>query len=153
MYGSSLIQKLKVINKNYAEDKDLYSISASHNGYEKKFGYIHKRSIKILKKEDKILGIDELKKNKKISNDLIYFIRFHIYPDTKIAKTKAGNSILISLSNGEGWLLETEKNNFKIEKNIFFGKKNKIINNESISISGKINEEVLSIKWSIERVS
>ena len=66
IYGNSLIYKHKVIKKNYAEDKDFYFISAAHNGYEKKFGYIHTRSIKISKKEDKIFGYDELKKNKKL---------------------------------------------------------------------------------------
>ena len=153
VYGNSLIKKHKVINKTYTEDKNFYSIAASHNGYEKKFGYIHTRSIKISKKEDKIFGQDELKKTKNYSNSLIYFIRFHIYPNTKIVKTKAGNSILISLSNGEGWLLQSETNDFEIEKNIFLGNKNKIINNESVSISGNINEEIISIKWEIERVN
>jgi len=65
----------------------------------------------------------------------------------------AGNSILISLSNGEGWLLQSKTNDLEIEKNIFLGNKNKIINNESVSISGNINEEIISIKWEIERVS
>jgi len=153
IYGNSLVQKHKVINKNYTEDKDCYSIAASHNGYEKKFGYIHTRSIKILKKEDKIFGHDELKKTKNYSNSLIYFVRFHIYPNTKIVKTKGGNSILISLSNGEGWSLLSETNNFEIEKNIFLGNKRKIINNESISMSGKITGEIISIKWMIEKVS
>ena len=153
IYWNSLVQKHKIIHKNYTEDKNLYSITASHNGYEKKFGYIHTRSIKILKKEDKIFGQDELKKTKNYLNSPIYFIRFHIYPDIKIAKTKAGDSILISLSNGEGWLLQSQTNNLEIEKNIFLGNKNKIINNESVSISGNINEEVISIKWLIERVS
>ena len=153
VYGNSLIQKHKVINKNYTEDKDFYFIAASHNGYEKKFGYIHTRLIKILKKEDKIFGQDELKKTKNYSNPLIYFVRFHIYPNTKIVKTKAGNSILISLSNGEGWLLQSKANNFEIEKNIFFGNKNRIINNESISISGKIIEEITLIKWIIEKIN
>ena len=83
---------------------------------------------------------------------LIYFVRFHIYPKTKIVKTKAGNSILISLPNGEGWLLQSKTNDFKIEKNIFLGNKNKIINNESVSISGNINEEIILVKWDIERV-
>ena len=152
VYGNSLTQKHKIISKYYKEDKDFYSISASHNGYEKKFGYIHKRSIKILKKKDKIFGNDELKKNKQYLNPLIYFVRFYIYPDTKIVKTKAGNSILISLSNGEGWLLESETNNFRIEKSIFLGNKNRIINNESIYTSGKINKEFVSIKWTIERI-
>ena len=68
-------------------------------------------------------------------------------------KTIAGNSILISLSNGEGWSLLSETNNFEIEKNIFFGNKNKIINNESISISGKINQEIVLVKWVIQKVS
>ena len=153
VYGNSLIKKHKVINKKYTEDKNFYFIAAAHNGYEKKFGYIHTRSIKISKKEDKIFGHDELKKTKKYHNLLNYFIRFHVYPDTKIVKTTAGNSILISLSNGEGWSLLSETNNFEIEKNIFFGNKSRIINNESISISGKIIEEIVSIKWVIERIS
>ena len=94
-----------------------------------------------------------MKKTKNYSNSLIYFIRFHIYPDTKIVKTKAGNSILISLSNGEGWALRNKTKDFEIEKNIFLGNKNKIINNESVVISGNISKEIISIKWEIERVS
>ena len=124
-YGSSLISKHRIIEKNYTEDKDCYYISASHNGYEKKYGYIHKRSIKILKKNDKIFCTDELKKTKNNSSLLNYFIRFHIYPNTKIVKTMSGNSVLISLSNGEGWSLSSETNNFEIEKNIFLGNKKK----------------------------
>ena len=96
IYGNSLVHKHKVIKKNYTEDKDFYAISAAHNGYEKKFGYIHTRLIKISKKVDKIFGYDELKKTKKYSNLLNYFIRFHVYPHTKIVKTTAGNSVLIS---------------------------------------------------------
>ena len=60
---------------------------------------------------------------------------------------------MISLSNGEGWFLQTTANNLKIEKNIFLGNKNKIINNESVSISGNINSELISVEWQIERVS
>ena len=153
VYGNSLIEKLKIINKNYTENNDFYSISASHNGFEKRFGYIHTREIQISKKEDKIFGVDELKKTKNYSSSLNYFIRFHIYPDTKITKTKAGNSVLISLSNGEGWLIKSETNNFEIEKSIFLGNKNKIINNESIFISGIINKDFISVKWEIERVN
>jgi len=153
LYGNSLIEKHKVVNKSYTDNHDCYSILASHNGYEKRFGYIHTRSVKILKEKDKIFGVDELKRTKNYSLPLIYFIRFHIYHDIKIVKTKAGNSILISLSNGEGWLLQSKANVFEIEKNIFFGNKNKIINNESVSISGKIENEIIKIFWEIERVS
>jgi len=125
IFGNSLLEKHKIMEKNYTESKDFYSISASHNGYEKKFGYIHKRSVKIFKNEDKILGIDELKKTKKNFNSVMYSIRFHIYPNIKAVKTKGGNSVLISLPNGEGWLLRSYESVFNIEKNIFFGNKKK----------------------------
>ena len=153
IYGNSLIKKHKIIDKNYLENKDFYLLSASHNGYEKKFGYIHTRSVKILKKEDKILGWDQLKKTRNYLNSVSYSVRFHIYPNIKIIKTKGGNSILISLSNREGWLLQSNTNNFEIEKNIFLGNKNKIMNNESVSISGNTSETVTSIEWTIERVT
>ena len=153
IYGNSLVQKHRVFNKNYIETKDFYSISATHNGYENNFGYLHTRSVKILKTEDKIFGEDNLKKTKNYSGPLIYFIRFHIYPGTKIVKTKAGNSVLISLSNNEGWLLESQTNNFEIEKNIFFGNKNKILNNESIFISGTIEDRTITVKWILKKVS
>ena len=153
IYGNSLLESHKIISKNYTEDKNFYLVSASHNGYEKKFGYIHTRQIKISKKDDKIFGQDELKKTKNHLNSLIYFIRFHVYPNTKIVKTKARNSVLISLPNGEGWLLQTKSNNLEIEKNIFLGNKSKIINNESVFISGKINKDIMSIEWEIEKVS
>ena len=153
VYGTSLISKHKVIEKSYTEDKDFYFISASHNGYEKRFGYIYKRSIKISKKNDEIFCLDQLKKTKNYSKSLNYFIRFHIYPNTKIVKTMAGNSVLFSLSNGEGWSLISETNNFQIEKNIFLGNKNKIINNECIFISGNVDKEIIAVKWKIEKVS
>ena len=153
VYGNSIIQKHKVIEKNYTENNEFYSIIASHNGYEKNFGYVHTRSIKILKKEDKIFGIDELKKTKDCPNSIFYFVRFHIYTNTKIVKTKAGNSILISLSNGEGWKLESKTNELQIERNIFFGSKGKIINNESVAISGNIKKDIISIEWLIEKIN
>ena len=152
VFGNSLLEKHKIISKNYVNEKDYYLITASHNGFEKKFGYIHTRSIKILKKKDKIYGQDDLKKTKKYFSSLNYFIRFHIYPDIKIVKTKAGNSIIISLSNGDCWLLKSETNDFEIERNIFFGNKNKIINNETVLIKGNINKDNVEIKWEMEKI-
>ena len=152
VYGNSLIHKHRVIKKNYTEDKNFYTIIAAHNGYEKKYGCIHTRSIKISKKEDKIFGEDEIKKTNKYSNSLNYFIRFHIYPNSKVVKTIAGNSVLISLPNADGWTLSSETNNFEIDKNIFLGNKSRIINNESIYISGEIKDKIVLVKWIIEKM-
>ena len=57
------------------------------------------------------------------------------------------------MANGEGWLLQSEKNHFQIENNIFLGNKNKIINNESVSVSGIIKDDIISIKWFINKAN
>ena len=92
-----------------------------------------------------------MNKTKNILSTVYYFIRFHIYPGIKIVKTKGGNAVLISLTNGEGWLLKSVDSNLDIEKNIFFGRK-KTINNECICISGSTNQSKVSINWEIEKV-
>ena len=100
---------------------------------------------------NKIYGIDELKKVRNVPVEVFYSIRFHIYPGIKIVKTKGGDTVLINLQNGEGWLLKSIENNLNIEKNIFFGRK-KILNNECICISGSFNESKAAINWQIEKV-
>ena len=153
VYGNSLIEKHKIVKKKYFENKEFYSIEAAHNGYEKKFGYIHTRNVKIYKNGNRVIGEDTLNKTKNNLNPLYYTVRFHLYHNIKISKTKSGNSILISLPNGEGWLLKSEANELNIEKSLFLGNRNKIINNESIFISGDIHEDLISIKWEIEKVN
>ena len=40
-----------------------------------------------------------------------------------------------------------------IENGIFLGKKNKLIKNENIYISGNTEKKDLSINWSLEKIS
>ena len=105
-----------------------------------------------MKKEKIFLGIDNLIKNKKASN-INYGIRFHIYPGIKIVKTQNSQSILLSLKNGEGWKFNCHNEEVLIEKGIYLGNKNKIIENENIYIIGMTNGENQIIKWSFEKIS
>ena len=151
VYGNSLIMGHKIIEKKISENDENYEISAEHNGYLKKYGYLHKRLIKIFKGEDKIYGIDELRKVKDISNIVYYFIRFHIYPDVKLVKIQKENSALLKQPNGDGWIIRSLNNNLNIEKNIFLGRKT-ALNSECICISGSTKELKNSIQWEIEKI-
>ena len=63
-YGSTIDESFDVSEVKRDEDKTRVTISATHNAYLKKFGYLHKREINFLKKENLIQGIDTLfKKN------------------------------------------------------------------------------------------
>jgi uncharacterized heparinase superfamily protein len=143
---------LKIIKKKIVSEKDFENIIVCHNGYQNRYGYIHERSIKFIKKEKIFLGMDSLIKNEK-ANNISYGIRFHIYPGIKIAKTQNFQSILLSLKNGEGWKFSCNNKEVSIEKGIYLGNKDKVTENENIYISGMTNGENQIIKWSFEKIS
>ena len=73
----------------------------------------------------------------------------------KIVKTKAGNAALISLPNGEGWLLHSETNTLQIEKStqspyslFYFFRKNNIqdFKNRKISLIQNNKTVLLNLK-------
>ena len=151
-HENRLREGLKIVKKKIVSEKDFENIIASHNGYQNRYGYIHERSIKFIKKDKIFLGIDNLIKNKK-ANNISYGIRFHIYPGIKIVKTQNSQSILLSLKNGEGWKFSCHNKEVLIEKGIYLGNKNKIIENENIYILGMTNGENQIIEWSFEKIS
>ena len=143
---------LKIINKEITSEKDYFKILASHNGYQKNYGYIHERIIKFIKKDKSFFGKDNLFKKKNAKN-CNFVVRFHIFPGIKTAKTQDAHTILLSLNNGEGWKFTCKNFKIMIEKGIFLGNKNKIVENENICISSLTNLKDIEIDWSLIKVS
>ncbi len=56
---------LKILKKNYIFEKDYWKISASHDGYIKKYNSVHEREIEFHPKQMSFIGIDRIIKKKK----------------------------------------------------------------------------------------
>ena len=146
-FGTSIKNNFKVFDVNHNEETSSIMITASHNAYEKNFGYIHKRSIKILKDSNDLLGSDYLIKKDKAAN-VNYSIRFHLYPGISAVQTMSGNSILLQVEKNKSLVFSTSEEKISIEKSIFLGR-NQILNNFCITIYGKTNDEDKTINWKI----
>ena len=141
---------LRIFDKKIVKNHDHWSISASHDGYNKKFGIIHSRKIDYFIDEEKFVGIDKiLKKKKQKSNN--FEIRFHLSPDSKVMKTQDGKSIYIDL-NKEGWKFVCKNYKMDIETGLFFGLKNNFVENQNIVISGIAQNEEEIINWELEKI-
>ena len=82
------IQKgLKVGNKNIVFEKNYWKISASHNGYSKKFKLDHHREIEFYPEQFKFVGHDKIVR-KDPDKQIKFDIRFHLHPDSKVMKTQ-----------------------------------------------------------------
>ena len=94
-------------------------ISATHNAYLEKFGYLHKRKINFCKKNNDIDGSDYLIK-KNGSSDVKFSIRFHLYPGINTIKTLSGKSILLKTNANKSWIFSSDELAIDLEKSLFF---------------------------------
>jgi uncharacterized heparinase superfamily protein len=140
---------LKISKKNIVFEANYWKISASHDGYYKKFKLIHEREIEFYPEQEKFVGFDKiLKKHKK---NIKFDIRFHLNPNSKVMKTQDNKSILIELED-EGWRFSCDNFDINIDNGLYFGKKNSYIENQNIFISGITNKSEDTIKWEISKL-
>ncbi len=141
---------LKIIKKNIIFEKNYWKISASHDGYLKKYNSIHEREIEFFPEQMVFIGIDKLIKQK-INYNYKFDIRFHLEPDVKLMKTQDNKSILIELDD-EGWKFTCDNYDISIDNGLFFGNKNSYSENHNIFISGISNNQIENIRWEIKKI-
>ena len=141
---------LKILKKNIIFEKKYWKISASHDGYSKKYNAIHERDIEYYPEEFKFVGTDKIL-IKKLNSNIKFDIRFHLEPNIKLMKTQDNKAILIELE-GEGWKFTCDNFNINIDNGLYFGNKNSYIQNQNIFISGITSHKNENIIWQLNKI-
>ena len=148
--SSRISHGLKISKKNIVFEKNYWKINAAHDGYLNQYGIVHEREIEFYPEHIKFIGHDKIITTNGAKN-LKFEIRFHLDPNIKIMKTQDNKSILIDL-DGEGWKFNSNGINMNIDNGLYFGKKDSIVDNQNIVISGMTNGENQTIKWEITKL-
>ncbi len=128
------------------------ALVATHDGYARRFGLIHQRSISLSQDGSSLRGEDRL-----ISTDgrepaaHPYAIRLHLHPMTHVSATDDGLAILITLTNGARWLFQSSAPAVGIEESIFFASADRARGAEQIVIHANAGETP-AVAWSFERL-
>ena len=150
-YGSTINNSFKIFDFDRTEDKTNIIISATHDAYLGNFGYLHKRTIKFFKKNNDLIGNDNLIK-KNGSSNIDFCIRFHLYPGIDTVRTISGKSILLQINKNKSWIFSSENQKIGTEKSLFLGR-NKALNNQCIVIYGNTKDEDVYIEWKLKKAS
>ena len=146
----SVKKGLKIIKKDSIFEKDYWKITASHDGYLKKYNSIHEREIEFYPEKMTFVGRDRIIK-KKTNHNYKFDIRFHVEPKVKLMKTQDNKTILIELNN-EGWKFTCDNYDINIDNGLYFGNKNLYTENQNIFINGISNNIIEDIKWEIKKI-
>ncbi len=152
VYGSTISSSFKIFDVKRDEDKTNITISATHNAYLKKFGYLHKRTIKFLKKNNSIAGDDFLIKKSNKNSSFDFSIRFHIYPGINVVQTVSGKNILLQINKKKSLVFSANSETIKVEKSLFLGG-NKILNSQCIVIYGNTKNQDANVQWELKKAS
>ena len=149
VFGNSIKNTFKISELDFFQDKNQIRSVASHNGYERNFGCLFRRTISIDKSSNDLSGCDELIKKRDVK-PLDYSFRFHLYPGLTAIKTMGGNSVLIQLSKNKSLLFIIQNESILVEKSIFLGAK-KILDSTCITVSGNLVNKNKIIHWKIKK--
>tara|TARA_B100001121_G_scaffold151816_1_gene132736 strand:+ start:1233 stop:2864 length:1632 start_codon:yes stop_codon:yes gene_type:complete len=150
-HGHMLVNKnFKILNKEIKFNKDFWQIKASHDAYLKSYGVIHERQLTYTHDVNKLEGRDKLIKSKNFQS-CNFAIRFHLLPEINLTKLLNNESILIESKNA-GWKFTCKNHRIDVEKGLYFGMKNKYLENKNILIIGKTIPDEQDIFWEISKI-
>ena len=145
-----LNDNLKILKKDIIFEKKYWKVSASHDGYNKRYNTIHEREIVFYPEDFKFIGVDKIL-NKKFKLNIKFDIRFHLEPNVKLMKTQDNKTILIELDD-EGWKFTCNNYEINIDNGLYFGNKNSYNQNQNICISGITNNQNQNIAWELSKI-
>jgi uncharacterized heparinase superfamily protein len=92
-------------------------LEASHDGYRKPFGALHRRRLYMAESGEDIRGEDAVE----AAHGQNFAVRFHLHPAVTASVQQDGEAVLLRLQNGGGWRLRADGARLTLEESVYLG--------------------------------
>ncbi len=139
----------------HLEDVDgAVALEASHDGYQRRFGLVHDRRLKLAEDGARLEGCDKVhggKRKVRVKADVPFAIHFHLHPEVSCRMGVEPNEAELSLPGGERWRFTVHGAALTVEESSFFANSAGPRPAMQIVLRGATfgNSE---INWAVERV-
>lgn len=135
------------------ETENSSRIEASHDGYARRFGFLHRRQIALAADGRDVRGEDMLlpdgKRRKK--GNTPFAIRFHLAPEIEIAPTADGMGAFLRTKAGTVWQFRARGGSLAIEDSVWIDAKGKPVSTEQLVITGESLPGGANVGWAFHR--
>jgi uncharacterized heparinase superfamily protein len=137
------------------EDNDSSRLEASHDGYVRSFGLVHKRSIMLGNDGKEIRGADQLiaKGRKKIRESVSYAARFHLAPTVEPTITADGMGAILRSKGAPAWNFRCRGGNLAAEESLWIDGQGEPHRTTQLVIMGEVSALGGEIGWQFRRAS
>ena len=150
--GGQILAGPTDITAGRTRGKDRDILAMSHDGYARRFGFVHRRTLTLTDAGSRLDGRDELTATGRAkAAQATYVLRFHLHPSVKARAAADGSSVRLDLPDGEVWRFEASLE-ILIEASILFAAAGGPRPTTQIKIAAS-TVNVRDIDWSFQRMS
>src|SRR5689334_11318484 len=138
-----------------SEDNDASRIEASHDGYVRAFGLVHKRSLMLGNDGKELRGADQLiaKGRKKIRESAPYAVRFHLAPAIEVTTTADGMGAILRSRGVPPWNFRCRGGSLNVEESLWIDGRGQPQRTYQLVIVGEVSALGGEIGWQFRRTS
>ena len=126
-------------------------VEATHDGYVRAFGLLHRRRLYLADNGDDLRGEDTLEG----PAGHPFALRFHLHPGVDAAVSPNGGSALLRLPGGSSWRLRATGGTFAVSESIYFGggfgDGDEPRRTRQVVVTGDTVSDRTVIKWALRR--
>jgi uncharacterized heparinase superfamily protein len=153
--NGSLGKGVEDVTIDRSEDNDASRLEASHDGYVRTFGLVHKRSLMLGNDGKELRGADQLipRGRKKIRESAPYAVRFHLAPGLEATITADGMGAILRSKGAPPWNFRCRGGNLATEESLWIDGRGQPHPTSQLVIVGEVSALGGEIGWTFRRAS
>lgn len=128
-------------------------LEASHDGYARRFGLVHRRQLELSGDGHEVKGDDllEVRGRKRRSDTLGFAIRFHLGPSAEVTSTADGQGALLRIRGGGAWRFRCRGGVLSTEESLWVDDSARPHTTQQLVVAGEVPAGGAAISWSLKR--
>ena len=151
----SLGKGVEDVTIDRSEDNDASRLEATHDGYVRAFGMVHKRSLMLGNDGKELRGADQLiaRGRKKIRESAPYAVRFHLAPAIEVTTTADGMGAILRSRGVPPWNFRCRGGSLNVEESLWIDGRGRVQRTTQLVIVGEVSALGGEIGWQFRRSS
>jgi uncharacterized heparinase superfamily protein len=151
----SLGKGVEDVTIDRSEDNDASRLEASHDGYVRTFGMVHKRSLMLGNDGKEVRGADQLtpRGRKRIREAAPYAVRFHLFPGIEVTITADGMGAILRSNGATPWNFRCRGGSLVTEESLWVDGRGQPQRATQLVIVGEVSALGGEIGWQFRRTS
>ncbi|NYZ16859.1 hypothetical protein HL658_30305 [Azospirillum sp. RWY-5-1] len=127
-------------------------VVATHNGYAKTHGYLHRRRVYLADNGEDLRGEDTMEPVLGASPAAQPFtVRFHLHPLVQATVIQQGAAVLLQMPGGSAWRLRASGGTVEVSESVYLGTGDEPRRTSQVAVTATAGPEAATVKWALRR--